>query len=96
MRFLRTATLLVTTSAIACSAPAQAQTGVSNAGNGGQTPAAIPNTAPYTPPQATDANPSAADQAGETSGVQDIIVTATRRSANLQTVPLSVVAIQAN
>ena len=96
MRFLRTAALLATTSAIACSTTSLAQTGVSNAGNGGQAPAAIPTTAPATPPQVSDANTSAANEAGETSGVQDIIVTATRRSANLQTVPLSVVAIQAN
>lgn len=100
MRILRLTTLLVATSAIACSAQAFGQAGVSNAGNGSQAPAPIPNAPPAAPAQATDANPTAPsatpDPAAETSGVQDIIVTATRRSANLQTVPLSVVAIQAN
>ncbi len=94
------AALLVTSSFSALPSVTFAQTGVSNAGNGGQAPTTVPNTPPETPPQVTDANPSgsAADEANASAqgGVQDIIVTATRRSANLQTVPLSVTAIQAN
>ena len=100
MRTLRSAALVATASMLAFSSASSAQTGVSNAGTGGQAPVAIPNEPPSEPPRAGEENPvtAAVDDsvAPAESGVQDIIVTATRRSANLQTVPLAVTAIQAN
>ena len=89
MRYSRIVGLL-TTSLIVLPVAALAQTGVSSAGNGGQAPSPAVNA----PPAVIQPGIGADDITQ--SGVQDIIVTATRRSANLQTVPLSVTAIQGN
>ena len=97
MRRTPTAALLLATASLMPASAVYAQTGVSSAGNGGQAPTAVPNAPPTLPPQVTDANPSAAEvSAPAAAGVEEIIVTATRRSANLQSVPLSVTALQAN
>ena len=97
MRRTPTTALLLATASLMPASAVYAQTGVSSAGNGGQAPTAVPNAPPTLPPQVTDANPSAAEvSAPAAAGVEEIIVTATRRSANLQSVPLSVTALQAN
>lgn len=70
----------------------------------GQTPVTTPNAPTDASRTATAAEPSAkgsgmsapSDQAGDLAGLQDIVVTATRRSANLQTVPATVSAFQAS
>jgi len=51
---------------------------------------------PVTPPNATAASVSAAAASDASSSIQEIVVTATRRSANLQSVPITIQAIPAS
>ncbi len=96
--------LLLSASLAVVPGVAVAQSGTQAAQPQGQAPAVQPNAAPDAQSQSSAAIPSATaggsldggPPRSPSTGVQDIVVTATRRSANLQTVPATVTAFQAN